>query len=333
MGPLESLRRVVEHEPLDREEARNVMVSIMEGEWSDAQLGALLTALQLAGYTPGLLAGFAEVIRARLAPAPEDLLEIVDTCGMGGGPSTLNLSTGAAILAAACGVQVAKHGNRSVTSKCGSADVLEALDINLEADPYDSLRKVGIGFFFAPKFHQALKIVGPVRKQLGFRTIFNVLGPLLNPAGARRQLIGVSQTVLLRPVAEALALLGTDHSWVVHGDNGLDEISISSPSRVAYASGSGVHYFSVEPSVFALDPVPLEAYAAQETVEDNASALVDGISGKSLDRLHAMVPNAAAVVYLAGKAPSLEQASLTVIEAVGKGLPMQVLEHWREVSR
>ncbi len=330
MGPIESLRRVMEHEPLDRAEARGVMTSIMEGAWTDSQLGALLASLELAGYTPGLLAGFAEVIRARLDPAPEDLLEIVDTCGMGGGPSTLNLSTGAAILATACGVKVAKHGNRSVTSTCGSADVLEALGIDLEADPYASLREIGIGFFFAPKFHSALKSVGPVRKQLGFRTIFNVLGPLLNPAGARRQLIGVSKTVLLRPVAEALALLGTDHSWVVHGDNGLDEISASGPSRVAYASENGVHYFSVEPETFGMETIPLEEYAAQATVPENSDALVEGISGRSLDRLHAMVPNAAAVVFLAGAAPNLEQAALTVIEAVGKGLPMQVLEEWRK---
>jgi anthranilate phosphoribosyltransferase len=241
----ESVRHLLErvvtaHETLSRVQATALMRHILAGDVSDAELSALLLALNARGETAAELAGFATAMREAATPlplTPTEQAQVVDTCGTGGDASgSFNISTAAALVAAAAGAKVAKHGNRAITSACGSADVLEALGIPVQLAPQAAvaaLRDYGFCFLLAPSHHPALKAVMPVRRALGVRTVFNVLGPLLNPAGARRQVMGVYSARLVPVVAEALALLGAEHAMVVHGDGGQDELALSGPSEIA----------------------------------------------------------------------------------------------------
>ncbi|RMH75310.1 MAG: anthranilate phosphoribosyltransferase, partial [Calditrichaeota bacterium] len=257
----EALRKLMEQAPLTREEARQVMTSIMEGQATPAQIGALLVALRMKGEAPEEVAGFAAAMREKATPVscpePERTVDIVGTGG--DGKHTINISTLAALVVAGAGVPVAKHGNRSVSSKCGSADVLQALGVNLDLDARQlsrCLEAVGMAFLFAPKLHPAMKhAIGP-RRELGVRTVFNILGPITNPAGVRRQLIGVFSRDLARLLARVLQQLGATHILLVHSDDGLDEISLAAPTYVVELKEGDIREYRIDARAFGLSPQP-----------------------------------------------------------------------------
>src|SRR5512143_1720332 len=260
---LDALHRLANHrQSLSREEANAVMTEVLTGQCTDAQIGALLVALHMKGETVEEIVGFAEAIRAAATPlelhqnktldvSGTERDALVDTCGTGGDTSgTFNISTATALVAAGAGVRVAKHGNRSVTSKCGSADVMEALGVKIDLPPARiaaCLDEVGIAFLYAPAMHSAMKYVQPARRELRLRTVFNLLGPLTNPARASAQVVGVYSAELVETLAEALSLLGLKRALVVHGSDGLDEITITGTTRVAEVRNGAVHTYEVEP--------------------------------------------------------------------------------------
>src|SRR6478672_11595606 len=246
---------------LTADHAAAVLTEIMEGRAGEVQTGAFLVALRAKGETVSELVGLARTMRSLATPVTSTRTDLVDTAGTGGGPSTFNVSTTAALVAAAAGCAVAKHGNRSSTSKCGSADLLEALGVNIELEPDQVGRcidEVGFGFMFAPRHHKAMAHVVPVRKQLGVRTIFNFLGPLTNPAGAQRQLLGVSDRHYQETIAEALVGLGSERAMVVSAEDGVDELSISARTRVIEVADGGTAEWFVEPEDFGLAEADLE---------------------------------------------------------------------------
>src|SRR5277367_758054 len=265
---LDALHRIANHgQSLARAEAREVMAEVLAGNCTDAQISALLVALHMKGETVEEIVGFAEAIRAAATPlpvSPASALDLggtgrdalVDTSGTGGDASgTFNISTAVAFVTAGAGVRVAKHGNRSITSKCGSADVIEALGINIQLSPERSaqcLREVGLCFLYAPNLHPAMKQVQGVRRELRMRTMFNLLGPLTNPAGASGQVVGVYSLDLVEKLAEALSMLGLRRALVVHGLDGLDEITITGPTRIAEARGGSVRTYEVDPEEFGI---------------------------------------------------------------------------------
>src|ERR1700690_2822013 len=271
---LDVLHRIANHrQSLSREEAHAVMTEVLAGQCSDAQIAALLVALHMKGETVEEIVGFAEAIRAAATPLELPTASVldasgtgrdalVDTCGTGGDTSgTFNISTATAFVVAGAGVRVAKHGNRSVTSRCGSADVMETLGVNIElsaAQVAACLDQVGLAFLFAPAMHSAMKHVQTARRELRLRTIFNLLGPLTNPARATCQVVGVYAADLVEKLAEALSMLGLRRALVVHGSDGLDEITISSPTRVAEVRDGQVHTYEVTPEEFGLKRAPLE---------------------------------------------------------------------------
>jgi len=302
-----------ERSTLTREEARDLMRQIFTGEFSEIELAALLGAIGGRGESAGELAGFVDAMRVAATPIPLDEAErgrLVDTCGTGGDASgTFNISTAAALVAAAAGagLMVAKHGNRAVTSQCGSADVLEALGIPVGLAPEDAaaaLRAYGFAFLHAPSLHPAMKSVMPVRRALGVRTVFNVLGPLTNPAGARAQVMGVYAAHLVPLVAEAMRLLGVRHAFVVHGagvngGRGLDELSISGPSQVAEVRGDAVRLFELTPEQVGLESAPIGSLRGGNAA-DNAAILRAVFAGDRGPRRDMVLLNAAAVLITAG---------------------------------
>jgi anthranilate phosphoribosyltransferase len=330
------LRRIIEQrETLSREDAAVLMLKILAAEASEVEIAALLGALAARGETAAELAGFAATLRgaANMLPLSETEQEaLVDTCGTGGDASgSFNISTAAALVAAAAGAKVAKHGNRAITSKCGSADVLEALGIPVELAPADaanSLRMHGFCFLLAPAHHPQLKAVMPVRRALGVRTILHVLGPLLNPAGARRQVMGVYQSRLVPLVAEALTLLGARHAMVVHGDGGLDELALSGPSEVAEVRDGKVSQYLVAPEEFGLQRAPLTALAGGDAA---ANALIlksifDGETGPCRD---VVLLNAAAVLMTAGLAKNIREGIELAAHAIGSRAVGRLVEALR----
>ena len=328
-------RLIAGHE-LAANEARALMCLMITGEASEGQIGSALSLLSQKGVTGHELAAFAEEVREHATAvrgAPENL---VDTCGTGGGAPSFNISTAAAIIASAAGATIAKHGNRSVTSKCGSADVLEALGVRIGLEPeklLHMLESIGIAFMFAPAHHPALKYVGKVRKELGFRTIFNMLGPLANPAGAKRQLIGVYDKTLLMPMAEALAALGVEKAYVVHGNDGLDEVSPVTTTSTAIVDGGKVHSESLSPKDFGLEPLDPAALAAGETVEENAALLIEAISDAGSKRFLAVLPSAAVAISLAGLGSSFEKCAELARNAVKIGAAKAKLNQLAEGSQ
>ncbi len=323
------LESLIEGTDLTRQEANDVMRLLMAGELEDAQIGAFLVAMRIKGARAQELAGFAEVMRENATGLGSQHPTLIDTCGTGGGPATFNLSTGAAIVAAAAGAKVAKHGNRAVTSQCGSADVLEALGVGLGSDPEQLLKtldQVGIVFLFAPNHHPAMRHVGPVRKAIGVRTVFNQLGPLANPAGAKRQLIGVYDPGMVRPMAEALALLGAERAYVVHGDMGMDEVSPCGKTLVAEVYGGEVKDAVLTPRSFGLDPIPFEALAAGTDAKTNAKMLKEALSKADSARAVALLPNAAVALLLAGVATDLQDGADKAREAIRSGKALNTLK-------
>jgi len=293
------------------------MAGVFRGEVADADLSAMLVALSARGETAAEIAGFVEAMRAAALILPLTDAErsvLVDTCGTGGDAmtnasarATFNISTAVAIVAAAAGAKVAKHGNRSVTSLSGSADVLEALGVavNLDAEAnVQTLRTTGFMYMHAPTMHPAMKHVMPVRRALGVRTVFNILGPLTNPAGARRQVMGVYSAHLVPLVGEALAMLGTDHAFVVHGSDGLDELTITGASSVAEVRGSSVALRQIEPGDVGLTPAPITALRGGDATE-NAGILRSIFAGEQGPRRDVVLLNAAAVLVAAGVAKDM----------------------------
>jgi anthranilate phosphoribosyltransferase len=327
---LEKLRR---HEDLTTDEAARVMGAIMDGQAQPSQIAGLLMALALKGERPTEMVGFARAMRARATPVPGAVDGVFDTCGTGGdGAHTFNVSTAAALVLAGAGVRVAKHGNRAVSSRCGSADVFEALGVDLEATPArvaDALDAARIAFFFAPAWHPSMRHAGPTRRELGVRTAFNLLGPLTNPAGARRQLVGVSRPEHTELVARSLGLLGAERAWVVHGAGGLDELSTLGHSKVSEWRHGAVNTFYVHPADVGL-PVATRADLAGGTAAENAAmieAVLDGATGPHRD---IVCLNAGAALLVAGHATSLAEGVMQAAACLDDGRAQAALWTLRE---
>ena len=319
---VDALADLLEGESLERGRARAVMNEIMRGEASPAQIGGFLVALRLKGETPDEIAGCAEAMREHVLPVRPERDDLVDTAGTGGdGASTINISTAAAIVAAAAGAGVAKHGNRAVSSASGSADVLEALGFSLEQSPEriaQSIDELGFGFMFAPTHHPAMRHAAPVRRELATRTVFNVLGPLTNPAGARAQVIGVYAKPLVRTIAEVLAQLGARRAFVVHGAYGVDELSPAGPNDVCEVVNGEVRARVIDPvelGVERCDPDELRGGSPAE----NAQAIRDVLAGAPGGRRDAILLNAAGAIAAGGHAGGLREGLELAREAVDTG--------------
>jgi anthranilate phosphoribosyltransferase len=320
---LDALHRIADHhESLSRDEARAVMAEVLSSQCTDSQIAALLVALHMKGETVEEIVGFAEAIRAAATPlnlqsgsaldvSGTERDALVDTCGTGGdASSTFNISTATAFVVAGAGVRVAKHGNRSVTSKCGSADVMEALGVNISL-PSDRLaeclQNAGIAFLFAPRLHSAMKHAQTARRELRLRTVFNLLGPLTNPAGASAQVVGVYSVELVEKLAEALSLLGLRRALVVHGLDGLDEITITGPTRVAEVRAGNVRTYEVTPEEFGMKRAPIEEISGGDAAA-NAAIIREILAGKKSARRDVVLLNAAAALVAAEKADRLADA-------------------------
>jgi anthranilate phosphoribosyltransferase len=323
------LDKVVHRENLTMDEASEAMAAIMSGDATAAQIAALLVGLTMKGERPAEIAGMARTMRANAVRLSHEHEDVFDTCGTGGDRSgTFNISSAAALVMAAAGQRVAKHGNRSVSSRCGSADVYEALGVNVGAPPAvveRSLEDVGIAFFLAPTFHPSMKHAAPVRRELGVRTAFNLLGPLSNPAGARRQLVGVPQSELTELMARALLLLGTERAWVVHGADGIDEMSTTGHTKVSECRSGTVSTFYVHPSDFGLP----KAAAVDLQGGDAAAnaAIVRGIlAGDRGAGRDVVLLNAGAGLFVGGKSASVRQGIERAAHAIDSGAAQKTLD-------
>ncbi len=330
----DALTRVVEREDLTAEVMDAAMEEILAGDAADALIAGLAVALRMKGETADELAAAARVMRRRCAQVDLGVAShepLLDTCGTGGDRAgTFNVSTSAAFVVAACGVKVAKHGNRAVSSRSGSADVLEALGARLDVAPADaisSLRDVGIAFLFAPAHHGALRHAAPVRRALGLRTFFNLLGPLANPASATHQLLGVFDPGRVRQVAEVLGRLGARGAWVVHGAGGLDEVSPLGPTKVAVLADGVVEERTVEPATFGLAVSGPEAVVGGDARE-NAAILRRVLDGERVPQRVTVVLNAAAALLAAGAEQDAARAAEWVTSALDSGAARDVLERY-----
>jgi anthranilate phosphoribosyltransferase len=320
------LRRIVEaRETLSFEAAHSLMQHILSGEASEIEIATLLGALAGRGETADEVAGFATAMRAVATTLPltdAEREQLVDTCGTGGDASgSFNISTAAALVAAAAGAKVGKHGNRAITSRCGSADVLDALGVPTMLAPEaaaKALREQGFCFLLAPSHHPALKAVMPVRRAMGVRTVLHVLGPLLNPAGARRQVMGVYSARLVPLVAQAMTRLGVQHAFVVHGDGGLDELALSGPSEVAEVHNGKVRQYVVAPEDFGLQRAPLSALEGGDAVV-NAGILASIFAGEAGPRRDVVLLNAAAVLVSAGLARDIREGVSIAAKTIDSG--------------
>ena len=342
---LDALHRIANHgQSLARAEAREVMSEVLAGKCTDAQIAALLIALRMKGETVEEIVGFAEAIRGAAAPLPirgadalavsgtgRDALaeeSLVDTSGTGGDASgTFNISTATALVTAGAGVRVAKHGNRSISSKCGSADVVEALGINIQLSPERAaqcLREVGICFLFAPNLHPAMKQVQGVRRDLRMRTMFNLLGPLTNPARASGQVVGVYSLDLVEKLAEALSMLGLHRALVVHGLDGLDEITITGTTRVAEAREGSVRSYEVEPEEFGMSRATLQEIAGGDAAE-NAAIIRAVLGGEKSPRRDVVLLNAAAALVAAARADRIADAIPLAAQSIDSGAAAEKL--------
>ena len=333
-----AVRRLAFGESLSATESADAFGLIMSGEASVAQVAALLMALRVKGETADEVAGAAQAMRAAMVPIEaEDREALVDTCGTGGGSvTTFNISTAAALLAAGAGVRIAKHGNRSFTSRSGSADVLEALGVPLDATPGvmgDVLRRAGVVFMFAPTLHPAMRHVGPVRRELGIPTVMNIVGPLANPAGAGRQVVGVADRHRMPLLAGALAALGTAHALVVHGEPGMDEVSPLGPTHVAEVRYGVVKEWVIDPGQLGFNGISPEDLAGGDP-STNARIIERVLSGEGPPGAEgAVLLNAAAAIYVSGLDSTMEAALARAREALESGAGRRALERLREAYR
>jgi anthranilate phosphoribosyltransferase len=332
----EYIRLAVEGVHLSREQAASALDAMLEGTAPVTQMAALLVALRMKGETPDEIAGAAQALRSRAARVEVSPERLIDTCGTGGDAShTFNISTTAAFVAAAGGARVAKHGNRAVSSKCGSADVLAALGVEVELSPQAvgaCIDECGIGFLFAPRHHAAMRHVAPVRKDLALRTLFNLLGPLANPAGARRQLLGVYAVQLVPVLARTLAELGCDRAFVVHGHGGLDEISTSGPTVVCEVRFGQVRQFELTPEDAGVPRAPLEGLRGGDA-QQNAEMLRGVLRGEKGPRRAAILLNAGAAIAAAGICESIQEGVRIAEKAVDSGAALDRLERLVKASQ
>jgi anthranilate phosphoribosyltransferase len=332
----QALQRVIAGNHLTMREAEAVMGEIMSGQASPAQIAGLLTALRIKGETPDEIAGFAKTMRRFSLAVETGIHGLVDTCGTGGdGAKTFNISTAASFVAAAAGVPVAKHGNRAVSSKSGSADVLSELGVIVEQTPeyaVECLKQTGICFLFAPLYHQAMKHAAAPRRELGFRTVFNILGPLTNPAGAKRQVIGTFSPDLPLKLASVLQILGSEHALIVHGRDGLDEISITGETYVAELKNGEISTYTITPERVGLSRHPLSSILGG-TPYENAEIIRRVLQGERGGPRDIVVFNAAASIYVAGKAETLEHGVYLAEQAIDSGKAHAVLARLCEISR
>jgi anthranilate phosphoribosyltransferase len=325
----DALGELLDGRDLGRDRAREVMNTIMSGEATPAQIGGFLVALRIKGETAEEIAGCAEAMRAHVLPVKAKRDDLVDTAGTGGdGGKTFNISTAAALVAAAAGAGVAKHGNRSVSSKAGSADVLESLGFALELPPdriADSIDELGFGFMFAPTHHPSMKHAAPVRRELAARTVFNVLGPLTNPAGARAQIVGVYSPLLVPVIADVLAALGARRAFVVHGANGIDELSPTGPNLVYEVVDGAVRRREIDPldlGVERCDPDELRG----GTADENAAKIREVFAGGNGGRRSAILLNAAGAIAAAGHAEDLREGLDLARSALDSGAAAERLD-------
>ena len=332
----DALARLLGREDLDEAAMSAVMRQVMTGEATPAQIGAFLVALRMKGETVEEVAAAAAVMRSLADAVDLGGARAVDIVGTGGDSTgTFNVSTCSALVAAAAGVTVAKHGNRSVSSTSGAADLLEAAGVNIDLDAAGvgaCIRRAGIGFMFAPRHHSAMKhAIGP-RREMGVRTLFNLLGPLTNPAGVKRQVLGVYDGAWVRPLAEALARLGAERAMVVHGENGMDEISLEGPTRVAELDGGAVAERTIEPGDFGIERAPLEAIRVGSAAESLAmiEAVLAGESGAPRD---VVLLNAGAAIHVGGGADAMDGGVARAGEAIDSGAARAKLEELASVTR
>ena len=337
----EAIAKLVNGEHLDREEAALSMEEIMEGEATPGQIGSFLTALRIKGETVEEIAGLAAVMRAKATPVeiPPDLdRPVVDTCGTGGdGSNSFNISTTAAFVVAGAGAVVAKHGNRAASSRCGSADVLEALGVNISLKPEQvatCLQEAGIGFMFAPLFHPSMKYAGPVRREIGIRTVFNYLGPLTNPAGARRQVLGVPSKALAAKIAAVSRDLGSEHTLVVHSADGLDEISIAAETYVyeVRAGDEEISQTTIQPEDFGFVRRSASAMAGG-SAEQNREITLNVLAGQLTPQREVVLLNAAAALVAAGLAANLTEGITQAATSIDSGSARQRLADLVRVSQ
>ena len=331
----ESIDTVVSGQSLSMEDASLVMREIMEGEATPAQLGAFLTALALKGETTQEIAGMAKVMREMALQVKVDG-ELIDTVGTGGdGKNTFNISTATAFVAAGAGLKVAKHGNRAASGSCGSADVLEALGVQIELSPEavaQCVNEVGVGFMFAPAFHPAMRYAGPVRREIGIRTVFNILGPLTNPAGAQTQLLGVAFPELGGIMAEVLGVLGSHHAMIVHGHGGLDEISLSGDTSVWEVRGGEVEEWALHVEDTGLPETPIEAIRGG-TKEENAATMRRVFQGEPGPVRDMVLLNSAGVLMVGDKAESIRKGVEMSAGIIDSGAALAKLDQMIEVTQ
>ncbi len=331
----DAIDRVASGHDLSAEDAAAVLAEIMDGAASEAQSAAFLIALRTKGETVDELIGLARTMRGLAVPVPTTRGDLLDTAGTGGGRPTFNVSTTAAFVAAGAGCAVAKHGNRSATGRSGSADILEALGARIDLEPEAvaaCIDECGFGFMFAPQHHRAMRHVIPVRKELGVRTIFNFLGPLTNPAGATRQVIGVSDPAYLDTIATALRGLGGATALVVSSEDGLDEISVSAPTRAVELKGGEITSYAITPESLGLDTAPADAVGAAEP--DQSAAIARAVlAGRGGPERALVVANAAAAIYVGGGADSLERGARAAEQAIDSGAAAAAMERFVERTR
>ncbi|GAB2692332.1 anthranilate phosphoribosyltransferase [Paenibacillus thermoaerophilus] len=325
------IARIVDGKHLNREEARAIMEEILEGAATPAQIGSLMTALRMKGETAEEIAGFAEVMRAKSLKVVTSQHNLLDTCGTGGdGAETFNISTTSALVAAGGGVRVAKHGNRAMSSKSGSADVLEALGVGIQQTPEQAaacLERTNICFMFAQSYHQSMKYAAAPRREVGIRTVFNLLGPLTNPAGADRQLIGLFDISRTETVADVLRTLGVKRALVVASYDGLDEISISAPTRVTELKDGELRTFDITPEELGLTRYPLETVKGGDAVT-NAAIIRSVLNGERGARRDIVLANAGACFYVTGMADSLAEGVALAAETIDSGRALSKLEQF-----
>ena len=330
------IEKLVRHEDLTTDEAAAAMREVMEGRTAPGALAGLLAALVMKGERPEEIAGLARTMREHAVPLAMPPGDVFDTCGTGGDRSgTFNVSSAAAVVVAACGVKVAKHGNRSVSSRCGSADVFEQLGVNVTAPPQaveQTLRDVNIAFFFAPTFHPSMKHAAPIRRDMGIRTTFNLLGPLTNPAGATRQIVGVPRPELTQVMARALMLLGSTRAWVVHGAGGIDEISNTGHTKVSELRDGAVHTFFIHPAEFGLSKATASDIRGGDAAE-NAAILRHVFDGRPGAARDIVLLNAGAALFVAGRTASVRDGLARAAEAIDSGAARETLGRMIRSSR
>lgn len=325
----EAIKSVVDSKDLSMDQAEQVMAEIMSGEATPAQISCILTALRMKGETVDEISGFAKAMRDKASRIYPDVTEIVDTCGTGGDQlHTFNISTTVAFVLAGAGIAVAKHGNRSVSSKSGSADVLEALGVNINLTPEqvkECIETVGIGFMFAPVFHSAMKhAIGP-RREIGIRTVFNVLGPLTNPAGATSQVIGVYDGELTGVMAAVLGNLGVRHALIVHGHDGLDEISTTTKTTISELKNGSVETYTISPEQFRIEKTTLDTLRGGDALA-NAMITIEILKGKNGPQRDIILLNSAAALLAADRAKSFDDGIRLAAESIDSGKALEKLE-------